>query len=71
MAEALLAAAPDRFTLIGLSLGGYVAFEVMRRAPQRVERLALLDTTAAADTTPSAPAATPTSRRSRRAASRH
>ena len=49
MAEALLAAAPERFTLIGLSLGGYVAFEVMRRAPQRVERLVLLDTTAAAD----------------------
>jgi len=49
MAEALLAAAPDRFTLIGLSLGGYLAFEVMRRAPARVERLALLDTTAAAD----------------------
>jgi pimeloyl-ACP methyl ester carboxylesterase len=49
MADALLAAAPDRFTLIGLSLGGYVAFEVMRRAPARVERLALLDTTAAAD----------------------
>ena len=50
MAAALLAAAPERFTLIGLSLGGYVAFEVMRRAPQRVERLVLLDTTAAADT---------------------
>jgi pimeloyl-ACP methyl ester carboxylesterase len=49
MAEALLAAAPDRFTLIGLSLGGYVAFEVMRRTPERVERLALLDTTAAGD----------------------
>jgi pimeloyl-ACP methyl ester carboxylesterase len=49
MAEALLAAAPERFTLIGLSLGGYLAFEVMRRAPARVERLALLDTTAAAD----------------------
>jgi pimeloyl-ACP methyl ester carboxylesterase len=49
MAEALLAAAPARFTLIGLSLGGYVAFEVMRRAPARVERLALFDTTAAAD----------------------
>jgi len=49
MAEALLAAAPDRFTLIGLSLGGYLAFEVIRRAPARVERLALLDTTAAAD----------------------
>jgi len=49
MAEALLAAAPERFTLIGLSLGGYVAFEVMRCAPSRVERLVLLDTTAAAD----------------------
>ena len=49
MAEALLAAAPERFSLIGLSLGGYLAFEVMRRAPARVERLALLDTTAAAD----------------------
>jgi len=49
MAEALLAASPERFTLIGLSLGGYLAFEVMRRAPARVERLALLDTTAAAD----------------------
>ena len=49
MAGALLDAAPERFTLIGLSLGGYLAFEVMRRAPARVERLALLDTTAAAD----------------------
>ena len=49
MAEALLAATPARFTLVGLSLGGYVAFEVMRRARERVERLALLDTTAAAD----------------------
>jgi len=49
MAAALLAVAPERFTLIGLSLGGYLAFEVMRRAPARVERLALLDTTAAAD----------------------
>jgi pimeloyl-ACP methyl ester carboxylesterase len=49
MAEALLAQSPERFTLIGLSLGGYLAFEVMRRAPARVERLALLDTTAVAD----------------------
>ena len=49
MAEALLAQSPGRFTLIGLSLGGYLAFEVMRRAPARVERLALLNTTAAAD----------------------
>ena len=50
MAAALLAATPPRFTLVGLSLGGYVAFEVMRRAPERVARVALLDTTAAADT---------------------
>jgi pimeloyl-ACP methyl ester carboxylesterase len=49
MAEALLAASPERFTLIGLSLGGYLAFEVMRRVPERVQRLALLDTTAAPD----------------------
>ena len=33
-----------RFALAGLSLGGIVAFEVLRRAPERVERLALLDT---------------------------
>ena len=50
MAEALLAAAPPRFTLVGLSLGGYVAFEVIRRALPRIERLVLMDTTAAADT---------------------
>lgn len=49
MAESLLAATPPRFTLIGLSLGGYVGFEVLRRQPQRLARLALLDTTAAAD----------------------
>ena len=50
MAESLLAGTPSRFTLVGLSLGGYVAFEVVRRQPQRLERLALLDTTATADT---------------------
>jgi pimeloyl-ACP methyl ester carboxylesterase len=50
MADALLAATPPRLTLVGLSLGGYVAFELMRRAADRVERLALLDTTAAEDT---------------------
>jgi pimeloyl-ACP methyl ester carboxylesterase len=49
MAEALLAAMPPRFTLVGLSLGGYVAFEVVRRALHRIERLVLMDTTAAAD----------------------
>ena len=49
MAEALLAAAPARFTLIGLSLGGYVAFEVIRRALHRLEGLVLIDTTTVAD----------------------
>lgn len=49
MADALLAGMPGRFTLVGLSLGGYVAFEVIRKALQRLERLALIDTTAVAD----------------------
>ncbi|RYE32447.1 MAG: alpha/beta fold hydrolase [Hyphomicrobiales bacterium] len=44
--ERLLSAAPPRFALCGLSMGGYVAFEVMRQAPERVTRLALLDTSA-------------------------
>ncbi|WP_041041003.1 alpha/beta fold hydrolase [Paramagnetospirillum magnetotacticum] len=46
MAQRVLAAAPARFALAGLSMGGYVAMEIMRQAPERVERLALLDTTA-------------------------
>lgn len=50
MAERLLAAAPPSFALAGLSLGGYVAQEIMRLAPGRVERLALLATNARADT---------------------
>jgi pimeloyl-ACP methyl ester carboxylesterase len=49
MAEAVLAQAPERFALCGLSMGGYVAFEIMRRAPERVLRLALLDTQARPD----------------------
>ncbi|HET7408770.1 MAG TPA: alpha/beta hydrolase, partial [Paracoccaceae bacterium] len=44
MAEAVLAGASERFALAGLSMGGYVAQEIMRIAPERVERLALLDT---------------------------
>jgi pimeloyl-ACP methyl ester carboxylesterase len=44
MAGTVLAAAPSCFALAGLSLGGIVAFEIMRRAPERVDRLALLDT---------------------------
>ena len=44
MAQRLLEAAPARFALAGHSMGARVALEVMRLAPQRVERLALLDT---------------------------
>ena len=46
IAKRLLTAAPPRFALCGLSMGGYVAFEVLRQAPERVTRLALLDTSA-------------------------
>ena len=44
MARRILAAAPPRFALVGLSMGGYVAFEIMRQAASRVAKLALLDT---------------------------
>jgi pimeloyl-ACP methyl ester carboxylesterase len=51
MAARVLAEAPaQRFALAGLSMGGYVAMEIMRQAPQRVTRLALLDTRATLDT---------------------
>jgi len=46
MAARALASLPPRFALAGLSLGGYVALEIMRRAPDRVTRLALLGTSA-------------------------
>ncbi len=49
MAEAVLGAAPKRFALAGLSMGGYVAMEILRRAPSRVTRLALISTTARPD----------------------
>ena len=50
LVDRILADAPPRFALIGLSMGGYVALEVMRQAPNRVTKLALLDTTARPDT---------------------
>jgi pimeloyl-ACP methyl ester carboxylesterase len=50
IAARLLSEAPERFSLAGLSMGGYVAMEVMRQAPERVERLALLDTSPRPDT---------------------
>jgi pimeloyl-ACP methyl ester carboxylesterase len=50
IARGILADAPPRFALAGHSMGGYIAFEIMRQAPQRVARLALLDTSALPDT---------------------
>ena len=50
MAQRILAEAPEEFALAGLSMGGYLAFEILRQAPDRVTRLALLDTSARADT---------------------
>jgi pimeloyl-ACP methyl ester carboxylesterase len=49
IARRLLAAAQGRFALAGLSMGGYIALEAMHQAPERVTRLALLDTNAVAD----------------------
>jgi pimeloyl-ACP methyl ester carboxylesterase len=50
IAQDILTTAPPRFALIGLSMGGYLAFEILRRAPERVAKLALLDTSARPDT---------------------
>jgi pimeloyl-ACP methyl ester carboxylesterase len=49
LARRILAAAPARFALAGLSMGGYIAFEILRQAPERVAKVALLDTSARAD----------------------
>ena len=50
VARHIVETAPPRFALAGLSYGGYIAFEMMRQAPERIARLALLDTSARADT---------------------
>ena len=50
IARRVLAEAPPRFALAGHSMGGYIAFEIMRQAPERVARLALINTQARADT---------------------
>lgn len=49
IAAAILADAPERFAIAGLSMGCYVAFEILRQAPERVARLALLNSTARPD----------------------
>ncbi len=50
MAQEVLAQTPEKFALAGLSMGGIVAMEVLRQAPDRVNRLALLDTNPLAET---------------------
>jgi pimeloyl-ACP methyl ester carboxylesterase len=50
MARIVLDAAPPQFVLAGFSMGGYVALEMLRQQPRRISRLALLDTSARADT---------------------
>ena len=50
IATHILATAPPRFALAGLSMGGYIALAIMREEPERVARLALLDSSARPDT---------------------
>jgi pimeloyl-ACP methyl ester carboxylesterase len=49
IARRILANAPPRFALAGLSMGGFISLAMMRLAPERIDRLALLDTNARAD----------------------
>ncbi|MGV8856268.1 MAG: alpha/beta fold hydrolase [Devosia sp.] len=49
LAALILRHAPARFSLLGFSLGGIVALEMIAQAPERIERLALIDTTARPD----------------------
>lgn len=50
MAQALLPALPERFHLAGFSMGGYVAREIVRLVPERIESLMLIATSARGDT---------------------
>ncbi|MDI3564649.1 alpha/beta fold hydrolase [Bradyrhizobium sp. Arg816] len=50
IARRVLSEAPPRFALAGHSMGGYIALEIMRQAPQRVLKLALINTQAGPDT---------------------
>ena len=59
IASALLDALPVKFALAGLSMGGIVAMELLRRAPERITRIALMDTNPLAETPQSAAAYEP------------
>lgn len=51
MATSILESAPaEQFVLAGMSMGGYVALEIMRQAPERILALVLIDTSARPDT---------------------
>jgi len=50
IARRILSMAPPSFVLVGLSMGGYIALELLRQAPDRILKLALLDTAAGPDT---------------------
>ncbi len=50
VASQILTWAPQKFALMGMGLGGMVAMELMRRAAERITRIALIDTSAQADT---------------------
>src|SRR5438309_11365787 len=50
IARRVLSEAPPRFALAGHSMGGYIAFEIMRQASERVAKLALINTQARPDT---------------------
>ncbi|MGD0503616.1 MAG: alpha/beta fold hydrolase [Steroidobacteraceae bacterium] len=49
IARRILASAPPRFALVGLSMGGYISFEILRQSPERVAKLVLLDTSCRPD----------------------
>ena len=59
IASGLLDQLPARFALAGLSMGGIVAMELLRRAPDRITRIALMDTNPLAETPPVAAAREP------------
>jgi pimeloyl-ACP methyl ester carboxylesterase len=48
-AAAILEAAPDRISVVGHGMGGFIAFEILRQAPARIDRLVLMSTLASAD----------------------
>ena len=50
MADAVLASMPERFSIVAHAMGGFTAFEILRRCPSRVASVALLSTLAPSDT---------------------